>query len=75
MKISLQFVTVLVLISHFSFSQKKEENIGTEVVNVVKPYTPTISDAFKIKETPATEDEVSVTKNLPPNWTISLPNH
>jgi hypothetical protein len=33
----------------FSIAQKKEETIGSEVVNVVKPYI-TISDAFKIKE-------------------------
>ena len=39
------------------WSQKKDENIGTEVVNVVKSYTPTISDAFKVKETPSLEDE------------------
>ena len=39
------------------FSQKKDENIGTEVVNVVKPYTPTISDAFKLKENPKMDDE------------------
>ena len=29
-------------------AQKKDDNIGTEVVNVVKPYSPTISDAFKV---------------------------
>ena len=39
------------------FSQKKDENIGSEVVNIVKPYTPTISDAFKVKETPVLQDE------------------
>ncbi|WP_395633853.1 TonB-dependent receptor [Flavobacterium sp.] len=43
--------------STLAFSQKKDENIGTEVVNVVKPYTPTISDAFKVKETPSLDDE------------------
>lgn len=41
----------------FSFSQVKDENIGSEVVNIVKPYTPTISDAFKVKETPVLADE------------------
>lgn len=41
----------------FSFAQVKDENIGSEVVNIVKPYTPTISDAFKVKETPVLEDE------------------
>lgn len=45
-----------------SYSQKKDENIGTEVVNVVKPYTPTISDAFKVKETPVIEDDVNTDK-------------
>ncbi len=41
----------------FSFAQKKDDNIGTEVVNVVKPYTPSISDAFKVKETPTLDDD------------------
>ena len=54
----------LILVSQFSFSQKKDENIGTEVVNVVKPYTPTISDAFKVKETPALEDEDNTKKEV-----------
>ena len=50
-------VLVLIIFGiQFSIAQKKEENIGTEVVNVVKPYTPTISDAFKVKEIPALED-------------------
>ncbi|UOK41256.1 MULTISPECIES: TonB-dependent receptor [Flavobacterium] len=45
-----------------TFAQKKDENIGTEVVNVVKPYTPTISDAFKVKETPVIDDETNTQK-------------
>lgn len=36
---------------------KEKENIGTEVVNVVKPYTPSVSDAFKIKQTPSLNDK------------------
>ncbi|MFC4816714.1 TonB-dependent receptor domain-containing protein [Flavobacterium sp. GCM10023249] len=43
-------------------AQKKDENIGTEVVNVVKPYTPTISDAYKIKEVPVIEDQETTKK-------------
>jgi outer membrane receptor protein involved in Fe transport len=46
----------------FSFAQKKEENIGSEVVNVVKPYTPTLSDAFKVQETPLLDDEGNAKK-------------
>lgn len=50
----------IIVLSSFQvgFSQKKDENIGSEVVNIVKPYTPTISDAFKIKQSPAVELEV-----------------
>ena len=60
MKINFQhkitIITTLCLVQ-FSFAQKKDDNIGTEVVNVVKPYTPSISDAFKVKETPTLDDE------------------
>ena len=53
-----KIATVLVLASmQTAFAQKKDENIGTEVVNVVKPYTPSISDAFKVKETPTLDDD------------------
>lgn len=62
MKIDFKNVIVLFLIFQFSFAQKKEEKIGTEVVNVVKTYTPTISDAFKVKENPALEEEGNVKK-------------
>jgi TonB dependent receptor len=49
------------LLFQFSFAQKKEQ-MGTETVNVVKPYTPTISDAFKVKETPTLEEEGNAKK-------------
>ena len=32
-----------------TIAQKKDDNIGTEVVNVVKPYTPTISVFLNIR--------------------------
>jgi hypothetical protein len=52
----------LFLIVQLSFAQKKDENIGTEVVNVVKPYSPTVSDANKIKEVPTVDDEETAKK-------------
>lgn len=67
MKINFQNkITLLFLIasSTLAFAQKKGENIGTEVVNVVKPYTPTISDAFKVKETPMLDDEENAKKEI-----------
>ncbi|HMI06578.1 MAG TPA: hypothetical protein VK528_03455 [Flavobacterium sp.] len=65
MKFNIQykFTAILLLAGVFTVTaQKKDENIGTEVVNVVKPYTPTISDAFKVKETPSLEDEDNTKK-------------
>ena len=52
---------LFLLLSQFSFAQKKEQ-IGTETVNVVKPYTPKISDAFKVKEIPELDDEGNAKK-------------
>lgn len=42
--------------------QAQEDDLGTEVVNIVKPYTPTISDAFKVKETPMLNDSTATQK-------------
>jgi hypothetical protein len=61
---SIRLLSICLLLSQFSFAQKKDENIGTEVVNVVKPYTPTISDAFKVKETPVLDDEGNTKKEI-----------
>lgn len=76
MKINFKNSLILFLfasIFQFSFAQKKQENMGTETVNVVKIYTPTILDASKIKEIP-TIDEVENSKKLPVNYTIfSIP--
>ena len=49
-------IFILLLIATLAFSQKKKDTIGTEVINVVKPYTPTVSDAFKIKLSPEIND-------------------
>lgn len=49
--------TLTLLSFQFVMAQKKQEKIRTEEVNVVKSYTPTISDAFKIKETPLLNEE------------------
>ncbi|MCH7523664.1 MAG: TonB-dependent receptor [Bacteroidetes bacterium] len=56
-------VTVLTTTVLFSQNRKQtKDTINTEVVNVVKPYTPKISDAFKVKEIPSIDDEVTATK-------------
>ncbi|MDI9309284.1 MAG: hypothetical protein QM535_03620 [Limnohabitans sp.] len=59
-----QFYILIVFLGiiELSNAQKKDDNIGTEVVNVVKPYTPTISDAYKIKDVPSLEDNETTKK-------------
>ncbi|MCF4102524.1 TonB-dependent receptor [Gillisia sp. M10.2A] len=44
----------------FLFAQDKP--LGGETVIVVKPYTPSVNDAFKIKETPVVTDSISLEK-------------
>ncbi len=59
------FIVVLLLSSFLGYSQEKrqtKDTINTEVVNVVKPYTPKISDAFKVKEIPTLDDQETTTK-------------
>ncbi len=56
------FLIAILFVGQVATGQKKEETIGTEVVNVVKPYTATVSDAFKIKEIPSLDDEETAKK-------------
>jgi len=63
-------ILIVFLISAITFAQKKEKDtLGTEVINVVKPYTPTVSDAFKIKSSPEIND-ASLNKKNPIEYTI-----
>lgn len=49
----LVYTLCFLTLSTFVFSQEKvKDTIKTEVINVVTSYTPTISDAFKIKKNP-----------------------
>lgn len=62
MQKSLKHITVIILslVTCFSFAQEREnDTIDAGTVNVVKPYTPKISDAFKIKETPTLNDSTT----------------
>lgn len=42
--------------------ERNKDTISTDVIQVVKPYTPSISDAFKVKEIPSIDDEVTRAK-------------
>lgn len=76
MKINFQnktIILILLFVFQLSFAQKKEETIGTETVNVVKPYSPTISDAFKVKETPSLDDSGNQAKETIKYSILSFP--
>ena len=64
-------VAILIFSSYNSIAQ--EDELGTEVVNIVKPYTPTISDAFKVKETPVLNDSITTNKKAVEYSIFSVP--
>lgn len=57
------FSAAFLLSAILSFSQNREKDtLNTGVIDVVKPYAPSISDAFKVKETPTLDDETTDNK-------------
>jgi TonB dependent receptor len=68
-----KIIIILLITFQITFAQKKDENIGTEVVNVVKPYTPSVSDAFKIKEIPVLDDAETSKKEIIKYQIFSFP--
>lgn len=71
---SLGLLAALLLWSSTAFSQKKrKDTLDTEIIRVVKPYTPSVSDAFKIKQEP-TVDSLSLKIKKEVSYTIhSMP--
>jgi len=67
------YILVLLISVQISFAQQEGENIGTEVINVVKPYTPTVSDAFKVKEIPMIDDDTELKKKIIKYTIFSIP--
>ena len=59
-------ISILLFLGVFQYSfaqeEKEEEDLGTETVTVTKAYTPTISDAFKIKSVPNLNDSIVLQK-------------
>ncbi|WP_452223753.1 TonB-dependent receptor [Lacinutrix chionoecetis] len=57
------FLLLAVLITTVIFAQERgQDTLNPDVINVIKPYSPTISDAFKVKEIPTLDDEATATK-------------
>lgn len=57
------FIITIASSLSFAFAQERtKDTIDDQTVNVIKPYTPTISDAFKIKDNPKLNDSNTVKK-------------
>ena len=67
----LGFLWVAFFATTLLFSQEKD--LGTEMVNIVKPYTPSLSDAFKIKEIPFLNDTTTSQKKSVQYQIFSVP--
>lgn len=66
--------SLALLITGFSFSQEtKKDTLKTEEINVIKPYTPKISDAFKVKSNPTIEDTSTIEKEKVTYSIFSIP--
>ncbi len=67
---------ILILVNlgifHGLFSQE-EKDLGTETVTVVRPYSPTVSDAFKIKTVPNINDSIVLQKKKIDYSIFSIP--
>ena len=59
---SITSVITMLFVFSLGFAQEKKGTIGAEEVNVVKSFSPTVSDAFKIKETPMLDDKGNAQK-------------
>jgi len=67
------FIIIFIFLSFCGSAQKKDSEIGSEVVNVIGTYTPTISDAFKVKEIPSFDDETTTNKEKIEYSIVSFP--
>lgn len=53
---------VMLMVAPWAIAQEETEDLGTETVTVTKAYTPTVSDAFKIKSMPNLNDSIVLQK-------------
>lgn len=66
-----KILIITLLTSTFLFSQEIEkDSIGTEEVNIIKPYAPKIKDAFKVKKNP-TQGKDSIQAKKPVEYSIN----
>ena len=68
------FLVVLFFSSSLeTLKAQKKDTLETAIVNIVKPYSPSISDAFKIRENPLKIDTSNFKKRKVTYSTFSIP--
>ncbi|WP_299111826.1 TonB-dependent receptor [uncultured Winogradskyella sp.] len=72
-KLLIFIITITSSLSLTYAQERTKDTIDDQVVNVVKPYTPTISDAFKIKDMPKLNDSNMVKKKQVKYNIFSIP--
>ena len=58
----IKLISIFLAAGFFSVAAQEDKDIGTETVTVVRPYSPTVSDAFKIKSVPNLNDSIVLQK-------------
>ncbi len=71
--IKVTFIAILSCIQLGVAQETEEDDLGTETVTVTKAYSPTVSDAFKIKSTPVLNDSIELQKKAIEYSIFSVP--
>ncbi len=66
-------ISLLFTVTATLAQERESDTLRTGVIDVVKPYTPSISDAFKVKETPNLEDDEALKKKTIDYTILSFP--
>ena len=64
---------IVFVFSFFAYGQEEEQEIGTQEVTVVKSYTPSLQDVFKLRKTPEELDSVVAPKKSVAYSIFSVP--
>jgi hypothetical protein len=62
MQMKIQSLFIVLFCGFTAVFGQDDKDLGTETVTVVKPYSPTVSDAFKIKSVPILNDSIILAK-------------
>jgi len=72
-KVVIIVINLVLLVSPTFAQERGKDSLQDQVVNVVKPYTPSISDAFKVREVPFLNDSNTTRKKTVKYNIFSIP--